>query len=84
MKKRWYSPWIIHHCFYPNGQGLWVPAGFEFVYPVAALPKRKPDPFHDKVMDFAALMEGGLAQGFASTIRLYKSDKVLIREKQSL
>jgi hypothetical protein len=29
---------------------------------VAALPERKIDPLHHEIMDFAALLEGGLAQ----------------------
>jgi hypothetical protein len=31
---------------------------------ITTLPERKIDPLHDEVMDFAALFEGGLSQGF--------------------
>jgi hypothetical protein len=31
---------------------------------ITALPKRKIDPLHDEIMDFAALFEGGLSQRF--------------------
>jgi hypothetical protein len=29
--------------------------------PISALSERETDPFHDEIMDFAALMKGGLA-----------------------
>jgi hypothetical protein len=35
---------------------------------ISAFSQRKTDPFHDKIMDFAALLKGDLAQRFVNRI----------------